>query len=182
MRYVALLRGINVGGGNSVPMAVLRERFTDLGHSDVRTYVNSGNVIFDAPRAKAVDLARDIELMLATEFDVDSRVLVLPGSKVITIAEALPADWVKDAQWSCDVVYLFPERDSRKTLSMFNPSSEHEEVRYSAGAILTHVHRSRLSRSALYKLIGTDFSASITIRNCNTARKLAAMVNEDASS
>jgi uncharacterized protein (DUF1697 family) len=48
MRYVALLRGINVGGRNPVPMADLRAAFEDAGHTAVRTYIQSGNVLFEA--------------------------------------------------------------------------------------------------------------------------------------
>ena len=59
-RYVALLRGINVGGKNAVAMAELRDEFEKLGFADVATYINSGNVLFRAPRQGAVKLAAEI--------------------------------------------------------------------------------------------------------------------------
>ncbi len=61
MRYIALLRGINVGGNNRVPMADLRTCLSDMGLDNVRTYIQSGNVIFDAIRDDAVPLTAEIE-------------------------------------------------------------------------------------------------------------------------
>ena len=182
MRYVALLRGINVGGKNKVPMPALKEVFERVGHADVRTYINSGNVVFDAPRARAADLAEALEAAIEGEFGFGVRVLVLRGSAVVKIAEALPDDWVNDDRSSCNVLYLLPERASPRALDAFDVNPPHEEARYCAGAILSRVDRSYLGRSALHKLASTnrDLYAYVTIRNCNTARKLAAMVAEPA--
>jgi uncharacterized protein (DUF1697 family) len=176
VRYVALLRGINVGGKNKVPMSRLSEIFEERGHAEVRTYINSGNVVFDAPRTKAARLAGDLEAAIEREFGFATRVLVLRGSTVTEIAAALPDDWVNDKQTMCNVLYLLPERASPKALEAFDMNPEHEEARYVAGAILSRIDRSWVNRSALHKLIGTDLYAYMTIRNCNTARKLAAMV------
>lgn len=178
MRYVALLRGVNVGGKNKVPMAALREVFEAIGHAEVRSYINSGNVIFDAPRARAVDLADELETAIEAEFGFAVRVLVLRGSAVTKIADELPDDWINDDEASCNVLYLLPERASPKALDAFDINPPHEEARYCAGAILSRVARSHLNRSSFHKLIGTDRDLydHITIRNCNTARKLAAMV------
>ncbi|NLL75142.1 MAG: DUF1697 domain-containing protein, partial [Erysipelothrix sp.] len=52
MKYVALLRGINVGGKNKVDMKELKALFIDLGYTEVQTYINSGNVIFDTNQDK----------------------------------------------------------------------------------------------------------------------------------
>lgn len=179
MRYVALLRGINVGGKSKVPMARLKQIFEEAGHTKVRTYINSGNVVFDAPRGKTSDLAKRLEAAIASEFGFAARVLVLPGSAVTQIAAQLPDEWVRDEQSSCNVLFLLPERASPKTLEAMAFNPEHEEARYCAGAILTRADGSYLSRSGVHKLIGTELYAYVTIRNCRTARKLAAMVDED---
>ena len=67
-RYVALLRGINVGGKNAVPMPALKASFEDAGFREVRTYIQSGNVVFDAPSASQADLTRRIEGILRKAF------------------------------------------------------------------------------------------------------------------
>lgn len=176
MRYVALLRGINVGGKNKVSMERLREVFEEAGHAGVRTYINSGNVVFDAPRKRAIDLAEELEAAIEKEFGFATRVLVLRGATVTKIAADLPDDWVNNDQSRCDVLYLLPGRASPRALEAFDCNPEHEEVRCSPGAILSRVDRSYINRSSLHKLIGTDLYAYVTIRNANTARKLASMV------
>ena len=139
MRYVALLRGINVGGTKGVAMTHLRSLFEDLGHESVRTYINSGNVIFDAPRTRATrrlaPRGRSREA-----FGVTTRILVLPGSTVSKIAASLPEDWSSD-KYSCNVLYLLPERASPRALEAFDLNPEYEEARYVAGAILMRVVR-----------------------------------------
>ena len=177
MRYVALLRGVNVGGKNKVPMARLREVFQQVGHTDVRTYINSGNIVFESPRPNVGDLSQDLEAAIGTEFGFPTRVLVLPGSTVEQIAAALPDDWARDERSSCNVLYLLPEWASPKALEEFRVDPEHEEARYRDGAILSRVDRAHIGRSAVHELIGTELHSHVTIRNCTTARKLAAMVD-----
>jgi len=79
-RYVALLRGINVGRAKRVAMADLRGLVEDLGYADVRTHGNSGNVAFSTPGATAGAAARRIELALAERVGVSSRVTVLSAA------------------------------------------------------------------------------------------------------
>jgi uncharacterized protein (DUF1697 family) len=178
MRYAALLRGINVGGNNTVPMAGLRKMFEDAGHTGVRTYINSGNIVFDAPRGRTADLARHLTEAVRREFAVRTRVLVLSGDRVRRIAAGLPDDWERNEQWSCNVLYLFPEQASPRALTTFGADPEREEARYRAGAILHRVGRANVGRSALYRL-SDDLNDAVTIRTCRTARKLAALVAEN---
>ena len=177
MRYVALLRGINVGGKNKVPMARLKDVVQELGHTGVRTYINSGNVLFDSPRPNVGTLAEDLETAVETEFGFPARVLVLPGSTVQEIAAALPDDWARDERSSCNVLYLLPEWASPKALEEFRVNPDFEEALYSGGAILSRVDRAHIGRSAVHKLIGTELYSHVTIRNCTTARRLAALVD-----
>lgn len=75
--HVALLRGINVGGRNRVAMADLREVVTSLGHADVATYIQSGNVVFTSPEADARVLAAALERAIAQRLSVRPRVVLL---------------------------------------------------------------------------------------------------------
>jgi uncharacterized protein (DUF1697 family) len=83
-RYVALLRGINVGRAKRVSMADLRALFADLGYGDVRTLLNSGNVVFSGPGAAPGAAAR-IEAALAQRLGVSARVTVLTAAELATI-------------------------------------------------------------------------------------------------
>ena len=178
MKYLALLRGINVGGKSKVSMARLAELFEDAGHGDVRTYINSGNVLFTAPRGAAVALAEELERRIAKQLDLDVRVLVLAASTVGKIAADLPDDWVNDKSMKSDVIFLWPEHASPKVVNRFTIDPEHEDIRYSHGAILWRVDRSYVTRSAMMKLVATDLYKGMTVRNCNTLRKLDSMLSE----
>nr|WP_255281284.1 DUF1697 domain-containing protein [Actinomadura madurae] len=139
--------------------------------------MNSGNVVFDAPRARAGDLARGLEEAVRREFGVRTRILVLSADRVRRIAAGLPDDWERNDEWACNVLYLFPEQASPSALARFGADPEREEARYCAGAILHRVSRANVGRSALYRL-GGDLNAGVTIRTARTARRLAALVAE----
>jgi uncharacterized protein (DUF1697 family) len=88
--HVALLRGINVGGRNKVPMAELREVVTSLGHTEVTTYIQSGNVVFTTAEADTGKLATALEAAIAGAFGVTSAVVVLSRDELAQILDASP--------------------------------------------------------------------------------------------
>ena len=89
--HVALLRGINVGGNNKVPMAELRTMVAELGHTDVSTYIQSGNVLFTAPTdADEAALGRALTEAVAARFGVKSPVVVLSREELAGIHAANP--------------------------------------------------------------------------------------------
>lgn len=89
-RHVALLRGINVGRAKRIAMADLRELFVDLGFDEVRTLLNSGNVVFTASRAAPSRISAQIEKALVDRIGISSRVTVLPGSELTMIVASNP--------------------------------------------------------------------------------------------
>ncbi len=89
-RHAALIRGINVGRAKRVAMADLRALVTELGYSDVRTLLNSGNVVFTAPHAEPGDAAARIEQALAVTLGVNARVTVLSGAELATVVAENP--------------------------------------------------------------------------------------------
>lgn len=99
--HIALLRGINVGGRNRVTMAELRDLLTGLGHADVSTYIQSGNVVFTpAPDASATALAEEMSAAIASELGVTAPVVVLTREELAGVVKANP----------------FPEEENRKCL------------------------------------------------------------------
>src|SRR5262245_21685893 len=95
MKHVALLRGINVGGKNIIPMAALAQCFVELKFSSVKTFIASGNVIFEAPKQDLRKLEEKIEKVLELEFRYDAKVVVKSKSEYDTILNGLPTDWKK---------------------------------------------------------------------------------------
>ena len=104
--------------------------------------------------------------------------LVLRRSAVVRIASDVPDEWMQDEQSSVNVLYLLPERVSPKVVERFAVKPEHEEMRYSPGTLLSRVDRSFMGRSAYHKMMGTELASWVTIRNGNTARRLAELVQE----
>jgi uncharacterized protein (DUF1697 family) len=89
-RQIALLRGVNVGRGNRVPMIALRELVSALGYSSVRTLLNSGNVVFASPGGTPRDAASRIEKALTTELGVSARVTVITAAELATVIAENP--------------------------------------------------------------------------------------------
>ena len=88
--HVALLRGINVGGHNKVAMAELREVVSSLGHGDVATYIQSGNVVFTSDQSDTAALAAALEQAIATSLSVPARVVVLSREDLAQVARDNP--------------------------------------------------------------------------------------------
>lgn len=175
---VALLRGINVGGRNTVPMAHLRSSLAARGLNDVRTYIASGNVVANATDGPDL-LERVRSLVAATiaeDFGFDCSVLVLRGTDVQRIADAIPPTWVNDDTAKSDVLYLFPEVDSPDVLEQLPLVPDVDEARYTRGAILWTVPRALQPRSGMTSIVGTPLYRQLTVRNVRTARTLAGMV------
>ena len=114
MTYLALLRGINVGGKNKVEMARLKTLFESIGCGDVRTYINSGNVIFTSKRV-AARLRTSIEKAIAKEFGFDVR-WCSGISSPVSVAELIPKSWKDDATMRCYVMFLWEEADALTVL------------------------------------------------------------------
>jgi uncharacterized protein (DUF1697 family) len=172
MTHVALLRGINVGGNNRIDMKVLRAVFEAAGMTSVRTYINSGNVIFET------DLQADAAIALLLEEAVERRfgfrvpVLVRNVDEIRSMIAALPAHWANDDVTRCDVFFLWDEADSPDILARLDFDPQMEDVRYTPGAVIRLIDRKNVTRSRLLRIIGTPLFQQMTMRNCNTARKL----------
>ena len=173
MVYVALLRGINVGGKKRVEMARLRESFERMGFSDVRTYINSGNVIFRHVRAPS---EKSIEKALQSEFGFEIAVVVRDRENIAAVVEALPDDWINDATMKSDVMFLWPHVDGPEVLDQVPVKPGIDDVKYVDGALLWRVDRADATRSGMMKIVGTELYRQMTVRNCNTVRKLAALM------
>lgn len=177
MRYVALLRGINVGGKNKVEMAKLVETFNRVGATDVSTYINSGNVIFSDDRSPD-DLAEALEDAIEEDFGLRIKVLLCAEESLRAIAAGVPDSWVHDQTMKTNVMFLWDEVDSPRVLNDLGAKEGLDEVEYTPGAVIWRVDAENLTRSGTAKLAGTKVYQSMTVRNINTVRKLVALLDE----
>ncbi|WP_344821167.1 DUF1697 domain-containing protein [Actinocorallia longicatena] len=90
MRYVALLRGINVGGKNKVAMADLRTIMTDLGHAEVKTHLQSGNAVFTAPETDPETLESALSAAIETALGTSLRIMVRTEAEIASVVENAP--------------------------------------------------------------------------------------------
>ncbi len=170
MKYIILLRGINVGGNKKLDMKSLRLFFENLGYSDVSSYINSGNIILSSNKKLN---NKKIEQALEQQFGFTTSILIKTSKEIKNIAKAIPAKWQNDTSQRTEVAYLFPEVDHKSIMAELPMKMEYIDVRYVKGAVILHLLRKNYSKSRLNKLIGHKLYKSMTMRNVNTARYLA---------
>jgi uncharacterized protein (DUF1697 family) len=174
MKYVALLRGINVGKNNRIDMKSLKSLFEMNGYCNVSTYINTGNVIFESGKMPK-EIVAEIESGLLTLIGSKISVLVKTVHELAQIAAQIPADWENDTEQRTDVAYLFDEADRVDIINELPIRKEFLDVRYAAGALIWNVKRECYNKSQLNKLIGHRLYQYMTVRNVNTARYLAGL-------
>lgn len=177
MTFVALLRGINVGQSVRVSMADLSELVSAQGCTQVKTYINSGNVVFHSKLEPDI-LRGSIEQALLSRYGQEIRTLVLKRSQIQAIAQAIPDYWQNDQSYRSDVAYLFPSIDSDAILNALPVKKEYLELIYTPGALLWRIDRKLYGKSQINKLVAHAAYQEMTVRNVNTARKLAELVGD----
>ena len=178
--FVALLRGVNVGGNNMISMSALKNSFEAMGFPHVSTYINSGNIIFTTKENDARKLEKKIEEMLSKEYQLDSRVVLRSLPEMEKLVQSLPRTWTGDPNWRYNVIFLRHTIDSEKILDELVVKDDIEEVLYSPGALLWSARVSDLTRTQMVKLSSRKMYQDITVRNLNTTRKLSELMKKVA--
>ncbi len=178
--YVVLIRGINVGGKNKVPMAALKTCLEGLGFSDVSTYIASGNVILksDHPAAK---IQAQIEKALPEHFKLDSeivRVLALTHKQLQAVVENKPKGFGEQPdQYHSDAIFLMG-LDAAETMSVFSPREGVDQVWPGDGVIYSQRLSAQRTKSRLNKIMASPAYKSMTIRSWSTTTKLLELLNQ----
>jgi uncharacterized protein (DUF1697 family) len=119
MIYVALLRGINVGGNNKVEMKKLKSTFELLGFTNVVTYINSGNIIFEARSKSQKSIVDKIEKAIRKDFGLEIKVLLRNFENIQFICRELPSTWLKNDMMRTDLMFLWEKFDKPGILERF---------------------------------------------------------------
>ncbi|RLQ91482.1 DUF1697 domain-containing protein [Planomicrobium sp. Y74] len=178
MIYVALLRGINVGGNNKVDMKELKKVFEEAGMSSVKTYINSGNIVFEDSLHEKEELPAILEAAILAHFNLSIKVLVYSFDEFQRVAASIPDNWTNDQDMKSDVWFLWPEADDEAVLEKLTIKPEIDRVNYVPGAVLWSVDKEYVTKSGMQKVIGTKLYKLVTIRNVNTVRKLLGLMEE----
>ena len=181
MVYIALLRGINVGGKNKIDMKLLKQTFEQVGMNDVVTYINTGNIIFSYKGLSKTELSSCLEEAIYHDFGLQIKVVVRSVDDVREITKAIPNTWKNDKDMKSDVMFLWDEIDDESVLGNLVIKPNIDTVKYVPGAILWSVDKKNVTKSGMSKIIGSKIYRQVTVRNVNTVRKIYELMQAQTS-
>lgn len=176
-RYMALLRGINISGKNKVVMAELKKEFESLKFEDVKTYLNSGNVIFSS-QENIEKITKQIEEMLKKNYDFKIPVFVLEQGKLKVILEHAPIWWGSDDKIIYDnLIFMIPPVTFKEVFEEIAEAKEGlEKIQNYKDVIFWSFSRKDYQKTNWWpKTTNTNVSKKLTIRTANTVRKIVRM-------
>jgi uncharacterized protein (DUF1697 family) len=177
-RYVALLRGINVGGANVIPMTALRASFEALGLLDVTSFIQSGNVLFRSKPADASALASRIERALSKEFGYTATVVLRSHAQMKTVVRRAPDGFGASPHlYRYDVVFVKEPLVPRTVVTTISTREGVDTAEAGSSVIYFSRLIARASQSHLTKLVSMPVYKQLTIRNWNTTTKLLTLMD-----
>jgi uncharacterized protein (DUF1697 family) len=178
--YLVLLRGINVGGKNKVPMAELRSVLEDAGFSNVSTYIASGNVLLDSS-LKPAKVAETIEAALPKAFKLHSeliKVAVLSKAELEAVVAKRPTGFGdQPTKFHSDAIFLMGV-DAAEAMTVFSPRDGVDKVWPGDGVIYSQRLSAQRTKSRLGRIAGTPIYPSLTIRSWQTTLALRDLMRE----
>ncbi len=175
-RYVALLRGINVGGRNVIPMADLRAAFEVAGFAAVRTYIQSGNVLMESDLPPAA-IEGEIEAMLERRFGAPIAVMARSHRQLRSVVDDAPAGFGREpGTYHCDVIFLKAPLTIDQAMAAVEVRDGVDQAWAGRGVLYFARLSARRTQSRLSKVASTPEYQQMTIRNWNTTTKLLAML------
>lgn len=171
-KYLALLRGINVGGNNIIKMADLKICFEEMGFSKVKTYIQSGNVIFSSDLSKE-KISHIVSKQLEKDFNYSSTVVIISDSKLKSIVSESPNEFGKQSdKYKYDVIFLQQPITAKEAIKHIKTRDGVDSVKLGDGVLYYSRLTAKLSKSYLSKITQTSIYKQVTIRNWNTTTKL----------
>lgn len=167
---IALLRGINLGSHNRVPMPELREHLTELGYGAVQTIVQSGNIVLESS-ASAKQLAADLQRAIADRFNVDTPVVVRTAKQLAKVVADNPFPEAVEDPKRYQVTFLDAACSAAEARALNSADVSPEQLHVSGREIYVW-HVNGIQKSPAAKLLSREVKAVQTARNWNTVLKL----------
>lgn len=177
-RYIALLRGINISGKNKVPMAELRKCFETLDFMEVKTCLNSGNVIFSCKDTDAAELVNRIERMIQHLFSLNIPVFVIPQEELADILRHAPDWWGTENQEIYDnLIFILPPATFPDIYHEIGaPKEGLEQIQEYQSVVFWSFSRKDYQKTNWWpKTASVPLGSKLTIRTANTIRKIVKM-------
>ncbi len=172
-KFLALLRGINVGGHNIIKKDDLRGCFQDLGFDSVRTYIQSGNVLFRSGSTSVKELTGCVEGGLSERFGYEAQAVVLSHRQYRAALDAAPEGWGADDAKKHNALFTCSSTTPAKALRAAPPPRQGvDEVSIGPGVIFWSVTKKLFGRSSITKFGASPAYQEVTVRNHNTVFKL----------
>jgi len=176
-QYLVLLRGINVGGKNIIKMVDLKASFEAMGFTNVRTYIQSGNVLVESAEKDKDQLTAKIESELSRRFNFQARVVVVSQKELAAIIKSAPEGFGQDDEnFRYDVIFLKEPLTPKEAMKSVSVREGVDTAHAGKQALYFSRLISRASQSHLTKIIGLPVYQNMTIRNWNTTTKLLALM------
>jgi uncharacterized protein (DUF1697 family) len=180
MQYLALLRGINVGGKSLIAMADLRSTLTDAGLINVRTYIQSGNVLFESALNDQYALAGLVHDSIAKRFSLDVAVVVFSKYEWERVITSAPSWWGADSAWKHNILVMIPPFDMPAVVSAIGElKPDIEAMEAGTGVLYQSLSWDAFGRTTGGKIASKLIYKHMTIRNFNTATKLLTLFQDE---
>lgn len=177
-RYIAFLRGVNISGRNKVTMAELKKGIERLGYREVKTYLNSGNVIFSSNENDIGSITKRIVMMIKSQFDLDIPVFVIVKEELEDILHNAPDWWGNDDKEIYDnLIFIMPPATFADVFNEIGePKEELEKIQDYKEAIFWSFSRRDYQKTNWWaKTASASISNKLTIRTASTIRKVVGM-------
>ncbi len=175
-RWVSLLRGINVGGKNIVPMKDLRAVLVQLGYQDVQTYIQSGNCVFRSDHSDSAPISSEISERVFDQFGIRPGVITLSKTELLHAIAANP--FAANGETDPKSVHFFflehkPSKPNLEALNSVRASTERFELKHAVFYLLAP---NGVGRSKLVTQVERQLGVTVTARNQRTVDKLAGLI------
>lgn len=172
-KYIALLRGINVGGNNKIAMPELRKAFENFGFTEVKTYINSGNIIFSAETQAKNKLMTTCQKIIFESFQLDITVAIISATELKELIKMAPEWWTIDKELVNYAIFVIPPATTAEiftAVGAINP--EYEQIAQQEPVIFWSTPREGFNKSRWSKISSSSANNKVTIRNARTIMKL----------
>ncbi|WP_047999053.1 DUF1697 domain-containing protein [Lactiplantibacillus herbarum] len=180
MDYLLLLRGINVGKNKRVPMADLRSALTDAGLTDVRSYINSGNLFFTTNHSQPI-AEKMIAEVLTNNFDFPIPFQIITQPDLLAAVQQAPSWWGIDSNLRHNALFKLPDYNPDNDLWLNeHVTADYDQIKITPTVIFwSSAFKVNASRSFYAKIAGTPLYQQTSTRNYNTTRKLQQLLTEN---
>jgi len=155
MNYIALLRGVNVGGNNKISMPELKNAFIEYGFTNVSTYINSGNVLFSSEITDEEMLKNECESLIKGKFGQDIAVAVISGADLISAINHAPEWWDKGKDIKHNAIFVLRPAAAEELIQKVGIAPEYEKIAHFGQVIFWSAPIKTFSRTRWLKIVGT---------------------------